>query len=93
VLIGLSVLVTVMTLTKLEVIKKLYDDLYILIVVIKLADSLLNFTVRAWVKTVDYWGVLLNMNENVYKTFNKERLNIPYPQMDVHLHKEAYYKL
>ena len=78
-----------MTLTKLEVIKKLYDDLYILIVVIKLADSLLNFTVRAWVKTVDYWGVFLNMNENVYKTFNKERLNIPYPQMDVHLHKEA----
>jgi small conductance mechanosensitive channel len=28
------------------------------------------------------------MNEKVYKTFGKEGLNIPYPQMDVHLHKD-----
>jgi len=29
------------------------------------------------------------MNENVYKTFPQEGLNIPYPQMDVHVHKES----
>ena len=37
----------------------------------------------------DYWGVFFAMNENVYNTFEKEGLNIPYPQMDVHVHKEA----
>ena len=28
------------------------------------------------------------MNENVYKTFEKEGLNIPYPQMDIHVSKD-----
>lgn len=51
-----------------------------------LADSSVNFTVRAWVKSEDYWGVFFDMNENVYNTFAKEGLNIPFPQMDVHLH-------
>lgn len=51
-----------------------------------LADSSVNFTVRAWVKSEDYWGVFFDMNENVYNTFAKEGLNIPFPQMDVHVH-------
>ncbi len=52
-----------------------------------LADSSVNFVVRAWVKAPDYWEVFFDMNENVYKTFGKEGLNIPFPQMDVHLHQ------
>jgi len=52
-----------------------------------LADSSVNFTVRAWVKGEDYWGVFFDMNEKVYKTFGKEGLNIPFPQMDVHIQK------
>lgn len=56
------------------------------IAVAELADSSVNFTVRAWVEAGDYWGVFFDMNENVYKTFNAEGLNIPYPQMDVHVH-------
>jgi len=44
--------------------------------------------VRAWVNA-DYWGVYFAMNENVYKTFLQQGLNIPYPQMDVHVHKDA----
>lgn len=51
-----------------------------------LADSSVNFTVRAWVKQENYWDVFFAMNENVYTTFNKEGLNIPFPQMDVHVH-------
>lgn len=58
------------------------------IAVSELADSSVNFTVRAWVNAADYWGVFFAMNENVYKTFDKEGLNIPYPQMDVHVSKE-----
>ena len=52
-----------------------------------LADSSVNFVVRVWVKRPDFWSVFFAMNENVYKRFAKEGLNIPYPQMDVHLHK------
>ncbi len=54
----------------------------------ELGDSSVNLTVRAWVNGADYWDVFFDMNEKVYKTFEKEGLNIPYPQMDVHV-KEA----
>jgi len=57
------------------------------IAVSSLADSSVNFTVRVWVNGADYWGVFFDMNESVYKTFGKEGLNIPFPQMDVHLHQ------
>jgi small conductance mechanosensitive channel len=53
----------------------------------ELADSSVNFVVRAWVKSGDYWGVFFDMNKKVYETFEKEGLSIPFPQMDVHLDK------
>ncbi|RNC84383.1 MAG: mechanosensitive ion channel family protein [Balneola sp.] len=53
----------------------------------ELADSSVNIVVRVWVNAEDYWGVYFKMNEEVYKTFDKEGLNIPFPQTDVHLHK------
>ena len=49
-----------------------------------MADSSVNVTVRVWVKSVDYWNVFFGMNKEVYATFNKEGINIPYPQMVVH---------
>ena len=57
--------------------------------VIELADSSVNIVVRCWVDAADYWGVFFDMNENVYKTFDKEGLSIPFPQTDVHLYKEG----
>ena len=51
----------------------------------KLNDSSVDITVRAWVKLADYWPVFFSMNEKVYKTFAQEGLNIPFPQMDVHM--------
>lgn len=53
----------------------------------ELADSSVNFAVRVWVKGEDYWGVFFTMNETVYKTFSAENLNIPFPQIDVHVHQ------
>ncbi|WP_251619847.1 mechanosensitive ion channel family protein [Odoribacter lunatus] len=50
-----------------------------------LGESSVNIVVRAWVNAADYWGVFFDMNENVYKTFSQEGINIPFPQMDVHL--------
>jgi len=58
------------------------------IAVSELADSSVNFAVRAWVKSENYWGVFFDMNEKVYNTFEKEGLNIPYPQMDVYVHNK-----
>ena len=52
----------------------------------ELAGSSVNFVVRAWVKAKDYWGVYFDMNEKVYKRFGEYKLNIPYPQLDIHLH-------
>ena len=52
---------------------------------IKLNDSSVDITVRVWVEAADYWGVFFSMNEKVYKAFAQEGLNIPFPQMDVHL--------
>ena len=55
------------------------------IAVSELGDSSVDFAVRVWVDAADYGGVYFAMNESVYKTFNKEGLSIPYPQMDVHV--------
>lgn len=59
------------------------------IAVSALADSSVNFVVRVWVEAADYWPVHFDMNEKVYNKFNEVGLNIPFPQMDVHLHKEG----
>ncbi|MEO8252779.1 MAG: mechanosensitive ion channel domain-containing protein [Flavobacterium sp.] len=51
-----------------------------------LAGSSVNFTVRVWVDGPDYWDVFFDMNEKVYTQFANYNLNIPFPQMDVHVH-------
>ncbi|MFT6983306.1 MAG: small conductance mechanosensitive channel [Crocinitomicaceae bacterium] len=55
----------------------------------ELGDSSVNITVRAWVKTEDYWNVFFAMNERVYNEFGEAGLSIPFPQMDVHMQKEG----
>lgn len=54
-----------------------------------LADSSVNIVLRVWVMTAEYWDVYFDMNKAVYQTFPKSGLNIPFPQMDVHLHTET----
>ncbi len=53
----------------------------------KLDSSSVNIVVRVWVLPQDYWSVYFDINESVYKEFAKQGLNIPYPQMDVHVHQ------
>ena len=55
----------------------------------ELADSSVNFNVRPWCKTSDYWGVYGDIHEKVKLTFDAEGISIPYPQMDVHQDKAA----
>ncbi|RMG66324.1 MAG: mechanosensitive ion channel family protein [Bacteroidetes bacterium] len=57
------------------------------VAVSELGDSSVNFAVRVWVNSADYWAVFFDMQEKVYNTFNAQGLNIPFPQMDVHVHQ------
>ena len=50
----------------------------------ELADSSVNFTVRVWAKSEDYWGIHFDTIEKVKLTFDDRGISIPYPQMDVH---------
>lgn len=55
----------------------------------ELADSSVNFNVRPWCKTSDYWGVYGDIHEKIKLTFDAEGISIPYPQMDIHQDKAA----
>ena len=59
--------------------------------VLELGDNSVNFAVRPWVKTEDYWGAYFDVTETVKRRFDEEGISIPYPQRDVHLYeyKEA----
>ena len=50
------------------------------------ADSSINFTVRPWCNSDDYWEVYFSTHEALKIAFDKEGIVIPYPQRDVHLH-------
>jgi small conductance mechanosensitive channel len=67
--------------------ERILDDPAHTIAVQALADSSVNFVVRPWVKTADYWGVWFDLTEAIKKRFDQEGISIPFPQQDVHLHK------
>ena len=67
---------------------KVLKDPEPMIVVSELADSSVNFAVRPWVKTEDYWTVFFEITETIKKRFDAEGISIPFPQTDVHLFQE-----
>ena len=50
----------------------------------ELADSSVNFVVRGWVVTSDYWGVYFETNRKIYEEFNKRGTGFPFPQLTIH---------
>ena len=48
-------------------------------------ESSIDLTVGAWCKTDDYWSVYFDLNEQVKKAFDENGIEIPFPQVDVHL--------
>ena len=65
--------------------EKVLKDPATYVAVKELNSSSVDFCAHGWVKCADYWGVLHGVNEDVYKEFNKKGINIPFPQMDVHV--------
>ncbi len=52
----------------------------------ELADSSVNFIVRPWVNSSDYWGVYNGVTEQVKRKFDQAGISIPFPQRDVHMY-------
>jgi len=59
------------------------------IAVSELADSSVNFVVRPWVKTADYWTVRFDLTEKIKLMFDEKSISFPYPQQDVHMYTET----
>ena len=53
-----------------------------------LDDSQVTLIVRAWTEIANYWQVLYDVNEQIYKQFPQHGIRFPFPQMDVHMKKE-----
>ena len=51
----------------------------------ELGDSSVNFLVRPWVKTGDYWDVYWDVTRSVKERLDQEGISIPYPQRDLHV--------
>ncbi len=66
---------------------KILADPPVQIAVSELADSSVNFVVRPWANTTDYWDVYFSVTEAVKKNLDAAGIGIPYPQRDVHVYK------
>jgi small conductance mechanosensitive channel len=64
----------------------LVDEPAVTIAVSELADSSVNFVLRPWVNTSDYWGVYFGLTEAIKKRFDEVGISIPFPQQDVYIH-------
>ncbi len=56
------------------------------IAVSELGDSSVNFVVRVWCDSPNYWGIFFDMQENIKKAFDEQKISIPFPQRDVHVY-------
>ncbi len=65
--------------------ERILDDPAPAVALAELADSSVNFNVRPWVRTEDYWSVRSDLLQAIKETFDAEDISIPYPQQDVHL--------
>jgi small conductance mechanosensitive channel len=68
--------------------EKVLKEEAITVAVSELGDSSVNFVVRAWVNTPDFWAVKWALIEEIKNTFDKEGISIPFPQRDVHIINE-----
>lgn len=59
-----------------------------LIAVNALQDSAVQYVVRVWVKSSDYWDVFYCLNERIYTELPQKGIGFPFPQMDVHITKQ-----
>jgi small conductance mechanosensitive channel len=77
--------------TLMEIVKahdKVLDDPEPMVKLHTLGESSVDFIVRPWCKTDDYWDVYWDVTREVKMRFDREGIRIPFPQRDVHLFEE-----
>ena len=52
-----------------------------------LDESQVTLIVRAWTEIANYWGVMYDVNEQIYKQFPQNGIRFPFPQMDIHMNQ------
>lgn len=67
--------------------ERILKDPEALVGVRELADSSINFLVRFWVDRAEYWNVQYDLQHKIVDTFRAKAIEIPFPQVDVHLDK------
>ena len=50
-------------------------------------DSAMNYSLRIWVKSEDYWDVFFEVNRRIHRIFREQHIRIPYPQIQIHMEK------
>lgn len=68
--------------------ERILKDPAVTIGVSELADNSVNLVVRPWVKSGDYWPVYFDLLENIKVALDDAGIEIPYPQLTVHMNKE-----
>ncbi|TVR80863.1 MAG: mechanosensitive ion channel family protein [Chitinophagaceae bacterium] len=68
--------------------ERVLKDKGVVIGLAELGDSSVDFTVRVWCKSADFFVLMWDMNQKVKMTFDQEGVSIPFPQRDVHLFQE-----
>lgn len=68
---------------------KVLDEPAPQIEVVELADSSVNFVVRPWSRTEDYWAVYFDLHRSLKEGLEAAGCSIPFPQRDVHVHETA----
>jgi small conductance mechanosensitive channel len=69
--------------------KRILDDPNPYIALKALSANSVDILIRVWVKRPDYWDVFYNINEQIYKVFAANGINIPFPQLTVHLPEKS----
>ena len=68
---------------------RIHEEPEPMVAVSELGDSSVNFTVRVWCNTSEYWNIYFDIHQKVKEAFDKNGISIPFPQTDVHLFKEG----
>jgi small conductance mechanosensitive channel len=50
-----------------------------------MGNSSIDFVIRAWVNSKDFFSVKYDLTEKVYNIFKEKEIEIPFPQMDIHM--------
>ncbi len=81
--------------TKIDKVKKVINEVIdnthfvlkdkdIIVRILNQKDSSITYTVKVWVKKEDYWNTYFDLQENIKEAFDKNNIEIPYPQLDIH---------